>query len=341
MDFYHHETISKITMALLDSLNDIKVRRVGSDGLDISDYTVPITFGSREKSFVLSEQDSEAMRRGNVNILPRMALDYESMTPARTRQTNKYNRVNKVINGETISFQYNPVPMDFSFVINIATRTFSDMTMIMEQLVPFFNPSYSLFINEMDFQDEPTSIPVIMESSDISMPEDYGDDEIRIIEGTVSITVKGNLYPPIKEESIVKKVKVYMGLNRNDTEDYRVSRYQFDVVDKQNMNFERTGFEETMGQNRPVITGVSGNMTLPDGEDRMYTVHYSDIDSDNFTFVWSVVKGSGYINTGKDTVTYRSTGILTTDEIVTIMVVVIDEKGLQSAPYIFDVVVTV
>lgn len=340
MDFYHHQTLSKITLALLDTLNDVKVRRVGSDGIQIDDYTVPITFGSREKSFVLSEQDSEAMRRGNVNILPRMALDFDSMTPARNRQTNKYTKINKVIGGETISFQYNAVPMDFSFTVHIATRTFSDMSMIMEQLIPFFNPSYSLFVNELEIQEEPTSIPVTMESSDIELPEEYEGDEIRVITGTISLLVKGNLYPPIKEGALVKKVKVYMGLNEDGTE-LRSSRYQFDVINGQNVNDTKVDFFDTRGENIPVISSVSGNLTLPAGESRFYTVNYSDVDSDNFIYVWSIVQGSGSIGTGRDTVVYISDPTIIVSETVTIRVIVIDELGLQSIPYDFNIEVTV
>lgn len=340
MKFYHHQTLSKLTLALLDTFNDVAVERYDEQGLRLGDYTVPIVFGGRDKAYVLSEQDSEAMLRGNVNILPRMALTFESLVPARNRQTNKYIKINKDIGTEKIAFQYNAVPMDFTFMINIATRTMSDMSMIVEQILPYFNPTYSLFINELEIQDVPTSIPVSMDDVSIVLPEEYEPDEIRIIEGTISLTVKGNLYPPIKEAGKVEKVKIYMGHNINNQE-LRSTRYQFDVDENGlKTNFEHDVFADTMGQNAPIVSSIAGDLNCVDGETRTYTVLFSDLDSDNFIYVWSIVSGTGTISTGAETVIYTSAGNLTSNETITAQVIVIDEKGLQSTPYQFNINVT-
>jgi len=353
MTFYHHKTISKITMALLDTFNDIEIERVSSDGLSTTHHTVPITFGARDKAFILSEQDSEAMLRGNVNILPRMALTFESMTPNKQRQTNKYTKINKVIDGERISFQYNAVAVDFSFTISIATRTMMDMSMIQEQIIPFFNPSYSLFVNELEIQDEPTSIPIMLESADIVLPEEYGEDEIRLIEGSLSILVKGNMYPPIKDAEKVEKVKIYMGMKPND-EELRSAKYEFDVDELLNKtSHKKEEFFETMGQNNPIIDNISsededgntepiishisGNVSLNDGKSAVLKVHFKDRDSDIFTYVWSVYNDIGTIETNKDKVKYVTPGNLTEDSSAHIRVIVIDNKGLQSKPYDFSI----
>lgn len=340
MKFYHHQTLSKLTLALLDTFNDVAVERFDDQGLRIGDYTVPIVFGGRDKAYVISEQDSEAMLRGNVNILPRMALTFESLVPARNRQTNKYIKINKDIGTEKVQFQYNAVPMDFTYTIHIATRTMSDMSMIVEQILPYFNPTYSLFINELEIQDEPTSIPVTMEDVSIVLPEEYEPDEIRIIEGTITLTVKGNLYPPIKEAGKVNKVKIYMGHDLDNTK-LRSTRYQFDVDETGlKSNFEYNILEETLGRNAPIISGVSGNLSCVDGETRTYTVNFTDLDSEDFIYVWSILSGSGTISTGAETVTYTSPGNLTADETVTAQVIVIDNFGLQSVPFQFNINVT-
>lgn len=328
-------------MALLDTFNDIEIERVSSDGLSTDYHTVPITFGTRDKAFILSEQDSEAMLRGNVNILPRMALTFDSMTPNKQRQTNKYTKINKVIDGETVQFQYNAVAMDFAFTISIATRTMMDMSMIQEQIIPFFNPSYSLFVNELEIQEEPTSIPVMLEGADIQLPEEYAEDEIRIIEGSLNIIVKGNMYPPIKDAAKVEKVKIYMGLKVND-EELRSLKYEFDVDEVMNKTeYKKEEFFDTMGRNNPIISGIDGPSNITDGTSIDLKVIFDDIDSDVFTYVWSVLENIGSIQTNKETVTYRSPGNLTQNENITIRVIVIDRKGLQSAPFDINVLVEV
>lgn len=322
---------------MLDTFNDIRVERISDDGLRQTDYVVPINFGSRDKAFVLSEQDSEAMLRGNVNILPRMALAFEGITPAKERQTNKYTKINKVIDGETISFQYNAVAMDFSFTLHIATRNMLDMSMIQEQIIPFFNPSYSLFVNELEIQEEPTSIPVIMESADITLPEEYEAEEIRIIEGSISFIVKGNLYPPIKDAEKIAKVKIYMGLNVDNVE-HRTSRFDYQVDGLLNNTASlKSEFFETIGQNNPVITNIEGNLSILDGGETTIKVLVEDVDSDIFTYVWSITNNIGSIQTNKSEVIYSTPGNLSSNDIADIRVIVIDEKGLQSQPFDFSI----
>ncbi len=328
-------------MALLDTFNDIQIKRSLSDGTE-DFFKVPLTFGSRDKAYVLSEQDSEALKRGNINIFPRMVLAFDDMAPNRERQTSKYTKFNKVIDGEKISFQYNSVPMDFTFTLHIATRSFSDMMMIQEQIIPFFNPTYQLHVNEMEIGNiEPTNVPVLFNDSSVTIPEDLEEADIRLIEGTISVSIRGNLFPPIKEAALVKKVKVYAG-QIIDGSNLRSSKYEFGIEDGQVTSAsDKIEFYQTIGANNPIISSVLGNFTVNAGDKRDYTVRFADIDSEDFIYVWSIVSGSGIIGTNSKTVTYSSDLSLSISEDVVIRVIVIDEKGLQSEPQDFTVRVEV
>jgi hypothetical protein len=104
-------------------------------------------------------------------------------------------------------YHYNAVAYDFYFTLHIATRTFSDATIIIEQIAPMFRPDLSVKIFELDLQEEPTTVPIRLGDFDVTLPE-LDPDEIRIIEVSVPLTVQGNLYLPIKEEGIVTNMTI-------------------------------------------------------------------------------------------------------------------------------------
>jgi len=224
MNYFFHNSIKNYTVALLDMFSDIHIPRYSSDGEKFDDIIVPIKFGNREKAYMLSEHDLENLHTGNVNTLPRMVLAFDSMSKAQDRDTNKNAKINKRKIGDDptklmYEYHYNAVAYDFNFTIFIATRTFTDATIIIEQIAPMFRPDITLKIQELDIQDKPTSVPVSLGDFNIELPEDMGEDEIRIIQVDFPITLKGNLYLPIKDAEIIKEIEVNMSIieaKRND-----------------------------------------------------------------------------------------------------------------------------
>lgn len=213
MNYFHHASIKNYTIALLDLFNDIHVPRYNSSGEKIDDIVVPIKFGNRDKAYLLSEHDMDNIHNGNVNVLPRMVLQFDSMSKAQDRDTNKLSKINKRKVGTNPSsllyqYHYNSRAYDFTYTIFIATRTFTDATIIVEQIAPMFRPDISLKIQEMDIQDEPTTVPVSIDDFSFTLPEDMVEDEIRVIEVEVSMVLKGNLYLPITDAGVINEMEI-------------------------------------------------------------------------------------------------------------------------------------
>jgi len=208
---YYHSSIKNYTIALLDLFNDIHILRHSEDGSVIKDIQVPIKFGNRDKAFMMQEHDLENLNSGNINSLPRMVLAFDGMSKAPQRDTNKLAKMNKRSKGpESLmyEFHYNAVAYDFNFTVFVATRTFTDATIIIEQIAPLFRPDITLKIRELDIQDKPTSVPVQLGDFSIELPDEMAEDQIRIIEVEFPLVLKGNLYLPIKDASIIKEIEL-------------------------------------------------------------------------------------------------------------------------------------
>jgi len=272
MQYFFHNSIRNYTIALLELFNDIHIPRYDKSGNKISDTVVPIVFGNRDKAYMLSEHDIENLQTGNVNILPRMVLQFDSMTKAQDRNTNKLAKINKRKIGsdpESLMYEYhyNAVAYDFSFTLFIATRTFTDATIMVEQIAPMFRPDITLKIQELDIQKDPTSVPVTIDDFSFTLPDDPQDEDIRIIEIEVPIILKGNLYLPIKDAGVIKELEINMEV---------IESRRTDLTEKYELDFE-TNVEasqiKTLSENMPVS---KEDITRAQEESKTETKHYKN-----------------------------------------------------------------
>jgi len=208
MNYFHHYSIRRYTAAILDSFNDIHIKRFKPDGTVDNDYIVPIKFGSAQKAFMLSEDDFMKYREAKYNVLPRISLSFDGMTKANNRETNKLNQVMFLDNNSNLKYTYNSVSYNLEYSLNILTDTFTDLTIILEQIIPLFNPTYNLKIKDMDFHDEYRIAPLRLTGISTELDVDLTmDDDIRLCSGIISFSIDANLFPPIKDSKIIYHIR--------------------------------------------------------------------------------------------------------------------------------------
>jgi hypothetical protein len=106
--------------------------------------------------------------------LPRMSFEIISIVYDSTRQlskTNNFNLTSPTGTGFKSKF-FAPVPYNINFQLNIYAKTHDDALQVVEQIVPYFNPQYTLTIKPID---DYTSIKedsqVILQA--VSFTDDY------------------------------------------------------------------------------------------------------------------------------------------------------------------------
>lgn len=323
---------------MLDMLNDIQVRRTDIYNQTRGDYIVPIEMSYKDKAYTFSKQDTEDLISGNINVLPRMSLSLGTMVKSADRNTNKYKMVKRDIGNDKIQFQYNYVPYDYYFDLDIATLTLTDMSMIVEQIVPLFNPTYALKVNELDYLEEPTSINVGIETVSIDIPEI--DEGYNIITGNISFVLKGHMYPPIKDGNIIEQIKIIT--RAGETSSFENSSLITGDITTSSNNIGIEYVPHSKSDNTPVISSIyteSGLLETYENENLNLEVIFVDKDSFNFSFVWSIVSGNGSVGTASNKVVFAPPINVDSDETTTIQIIIIDEFGLQSEPFLFDILV--
>lgn len=298
---FHFGTIKKYTAALLDLFNSMEIQYTDSNNNIIS-RSIPIKYSVKEKSTIFDEYTTEQLLTGNYNVLPRASLSLVSLIKSDDRVLNKNMKINKVQNELTYDFMYNSVPYEFTYELNIQCRGMNEATMIVEQILPKFNPIYNLDVWDVQNLDEPTRIPVRLLDISISS-EDYEELSQNIITVTGSISIMGNIYPPIKSIDKAKKVNFsFNELNNSNPKNTpgvttydsasRKSMIGWDPEDISTMTSVVLEGKSTALENQPIIIDlVATNFNMGDNK---LTLIYTDADNtaNEVTIVWELIDGT-------------------------------------------------
>lgn len=203
----HFGTIRKYTAALLSIFNEFEIQYQSSTGATIS-KKIPITYTSKEKSKVFDKVTTEQLLSGNYNVLPRCSLALVALVKSENRTTNKNLKINPYRTTDSIEYSFNSVPYELTYELTFQCRGMNEATQIIEQIAPKFNPVVSIDIWDVSNLSEPTRVPVRL--LDIGLEsQDYEEISSNIFTVTCSISIIGNLYPPIKSQERIKEFQMF------------------------------------------------------------------------------------------------------------------------------------
>jgi hypothetical protein len=202
---FNHDIIRKCVIAFGTLFNNIKIRR--SDDTLIS---IPITYSSKEKWYArLTDPD---LAQQIMTSLPRISYDMVALNYAAERKLgtmSKYSSIN--INDETGNtklMMYEGVPYNLNFEMAIYGRNAADCSKIIEQILPFFTPEFTLTLNNVTEHEIDVDIPIVLDT--ITRDDAYeGDFESgRTLIWTLNFTMKTMLFGPVTPKGIIKKAYV-------------------------------------------------------------------------------------------------------------------------------------
>lgn len=297
--FYHHNTIRTYTGALLNLFNDLEVQYKNSVG-EITSRNIPVRFATKEKSKILDEYSTDQLTSGNYNVLPRANLSWSNMIKAEQRTTNKNVKINTKANENTFEFLYNSVPYEFTYELTIMCRGLNEATMIIEQIACKFNPIINIDVYDATNLDEPTRVPVTLLDIGIE-PSEYEELSSNIINVNVGLSIKGNIYPPIKSIERIKEFKMFLNESQEDKfNNYtKKSVFNYDIIDSELKNEEV--FIPEIDNTYPIIVEIVGDNVIV-GENNILAI-WEDKDSTirELNFEWFVLSGDASILGSKDT----------------------------------------
>ena len=192
-----HGTISLYTAALLSFLRKIKIEYLDENENLIS-KNIPIMYSSKEKARSLEFFNQKDFISGNVNLLPRGTLSLVTIMKREDALLNRNIKINKVNNNGSFEYSYNSVPFSFIYEFNIFCRGMSELTSLIEIIMPRFNPNLALDVYDVANLDEPSRIPIKLMDVAFEEVDGFSETSQNIWNATFSMQIDGNLYQNIK-----------------------------------------------------------------------------------------------------------------------------------------------
>ena len=206
---FYHESIRKVIVSFGTMFNNINLVRKDNSGNISQSMKVPLAYGPREKFLVRLNEDADLTKQVAIT-LPRIGFEIQNLEYDSARKLNRVQRFKKVkgANAKQLDAQYMPVPYNLSIELYVMAKQSDDALQIVEQILPYFQPDYTLTINDNVSMDSKRDVPIVLNS--ISYEDDYQGDFTtrRALIYTLSFTAKFYLYGPVTSSKVIKTVQV-------------------------------------------------------------------------------------------------------------------------------------
>ena len=234
--YFYHEIIRKTVISFGTLFNDIHVRHQDSTGKDISQIKVPISYGPKQKFLARIQQQPELNKATQIS-LPRISFEMNNIQYDPSRKSG-ISQTFKASDSGKLKKVFMPVPYNLGFELNILTKLQDDSLQILEQILPFFQPGFTLTIDLVDQIGEKRDVPMVLEN--IAFTDDYeGNFETRrALIYTLSFTAKTYMFGPIADstDGLIRKVQVDYYSDSNTRTAKREQRYTVKAAAKKDYN---------------------------------------------------------------------------------------------------------
>ena len=251
-EYFYNEILRRTIISFGTLFNQISIKHKDSAYATTDVIRVPLAYGPTQK-FLARLNQSPDLNKATSLSLPRMSFEFTGLTYDPSRKVTTTQKI-VVQNPDSTTPDekkaYMPVPYNMQFELAIMCKLNDDALQIVEQIIPYFQPSYNLTVNLVSAINEKRDIPVILEN--ITFQDDYeGDFEARrVLLYTLRFTAKTYLFGPVTDASkdIITKSTVNY-LTGTDTSNAQ-RNLTYSVVPRAIQNYDGT-----------VLTNLSTDIT--------------------------------------------------------------------------------
>ena len=202
-EHFYHETIKRAVSVFGTLFNNISVKR--ADGTALK---VPLAYGPRQKWITRLQQVDTTTTRTAIS-LPRMGFELTSIEYDSTRKLTKRTQLKKSLasNPNNMQYQYSPAPYNLGFSLSVLVKNTDDGLQIIEQIMPYFTPDYTVTINTIPDMGDKRDVPITLTS--VTQTDEYeGDFTTRqVLRYDLEFIMKNYIYGPVRDSDIIRTVK--------------------------------------------------------------------------------------------------------------------------------------
>lgn len=208
LENFYHNIIAKTLGAFGTLFNDIHYRKYDSNGNEISRLKVPIIYSDKQKFVSKLQQENQELQRTFETAFPKIGFQIRGLRYAADRKTQTTTKTfNISTSDDSSSWRYERVPYDLDLSLYVIAKNTEEFLQIIEQILPYFTPDYSITIRNFSDLDRRIDVPIIFTGMDLNENSDTFESR-KTVEATLNFVAKVHLMGPIKNSKVIKEVDV-------------------------------------------------------------------------------------------------------------------------------------
>ena len=287
-EYFYNEIFRKTIISFGTLFNDLTIKQTDST------VKVPLAYGPTQK-FLARLEESPDLSKRTAMTLPRMSFEFVGLNYDASRKvtTTQQITVKDPNDGTVTKKAFMPVPYNMQFELSIMTKLNDDALQIVEQILPYFQPSYNLTVQLVETMKEKRDIPIILEN--VTMDDQYEGNFTtrRVLLYTMRFSAKTYLFGPVTTatKDIIKKASVrYLAGGSKSTE----RDVTYSVTPRATKDY--TG--DVLTNLSEDIDAVTTTINVVDGT-KLTKSTYIDIDDEEL-YVKSITGNKITVERGKD-----------------------------------------
>jgi len=209
-NYFYNESMRRMTIAFGQIFNNVQIKRKDSSGNVVQSIRVPLAYAPKEKFLVRLDQQASLDSREMAITLPRMGFEITGLSYDGSRKLTriqKYKTVKTGTDGKVLNYNYTPVPYNISYSLYVFTATAEGGLQIVEQILPYFQPDYTVTVNAIPEMSIKRDVPIVL--NNITYEDSYSGDFTtrRAVIYTLNFTAKTYLFGPTSTQKVIKETQ--------------------------------------------------------------------------------------------------------------------------------------
>ena len=210
-EHFYYEAIRKTVIAFGTLFNNIYIKHKNDQGNVVSTQKVPFAYGPTQKFLARLEQSPDLSKPIQITT-PRMSMEIVGLSYDSQRKGNTMRGFTAKGEENKPRKSYLPVPYNVNFELSIFTKLEDDMFQIVEQILPYFQPHYTITIVAIEEIQEKKDIKFNLDNISITDNYEGNFEDRRALIWTLKFTAKTYMFLPVSsdstESSIINKVSI-------------------------------------------------------------------------------------------------------------------------------------
>lgn len=213
---WYHQLIRKYIVVFGRIFSDIEIQRT-INGNRTQIMVVPLTYAAKEKMLTRVATDPNIDRQTAI-ILPVMSFEIDGIRYDGSRKLPTVTRIaTPNADKNVLNYGYSPVPYNIDMKLYVYVKNNEDGTKIIEQILPFFTPDWTISMNLVPELGVTQDVPIVL--NNVTFEDSYDGDfrERRAIIWTLDFTIKGYFYGPVRKSGVIKFVNTNIHIATTNT----------------------------------------------------------------------------------------------------------------------------